>query len=86
MDDSIEYLKGWHRNLIRDKALENESCDIEVINMPTFVNDKNLKLPVVQQQTNEEGEIIFSPVISPRKLDESCKTFVYATYLNPGLH
>ena len=37
-DESIEYLKGWHRKLIIDKCVNNETNDVAVVNMPRFVD------------------------------------------------
>ena len=50
-DESIEYLKGWHRSLILDKTVNNETADLATINMPRFVDhQKEYKLKLAQIQ------------------------------------
>lgn len=83
-DESIEYLKGWHRQLIVDKCSNNETTDMAVINMPEFYD--NVKALKLQAQASEAAD---SPAKTPGPeavVDENCKTFVYAAYLCPGLH
>ena len=82
-DESIEYLKGWHRKLLIDKCFNNETNDMALINIPQFVDHtEQLKL---KMQMSQEPE---SPVKHPdgSDIDEDCKTFVYGAYLPPGLH
>lgn len=38
-DESIEFLKGWHRRLIIDKCTNNEATDVAAINMPHFFDE-----------------------------------------------
>ena len=42
-DESVEYLKGWHRKFILDKTTANETTDMAVINSPNFVDPTKME-------------------------------------------
>lgn len=82
-DESVEFLKGWHRHLINDKCLNNETTDVAVINMPHFVDhlkDRRSSKPKAEMSWPSKK------CRDEDKIDQNCKTYVYAAYLPPGMH
>lgn len=82
-DESVESMKGWHRQLMIDKCLNNETTDMAVINMPRFIDQlREQKL----QMRSSEGTTSPYRLHDDTGINQDCKTFVYAAYLPPGMH